>query len=151
MQLQDDVGREGNVTGARVDRVQHRAVACDLGLRPIPWLGRVRDDLLDTPAGRSDVLDRVRGPHALDQRGMPECLELRRVLARERLLASSRDVDLAQLACDRGRHEAEALLEVTEAAHARKLQAPRSELWVLCRTTHSSRAGATGTPASQLS
>jgi hypothetical protein len=122
VELVDDVRGERNGDGARMDRVEHRSVAGNLGLRPVAWLGRLRDELLDPPFRSRDVLDRVRCFDALDQRLLDERFERGGMLTAERFLAPAADVDLAQLAPERGRDQVEMAAEIAEALRAEKVQ-----------------------------
>ena len=93
--------------GACVDGVEDGPVAGDLGLGAVARGRLLRDELLEPVPGGGDVLDRVRGLDALDQRDLLQRLERGRMLAGERLLAAAGDVDPAQLAIDRRRDQIE--------------------------------------------
>ena len=95
MELTDDVRRERDALGAGVDGSEGGAVAGDLGLRPVARGRALRDELLQSLPRRGDVLDRVRGLDALDQRDLLQRLECDGMLPRKRLLTTAGDVDLA--------------------------------------------------------
>ncbi len=100
MELSDDVRGERDVRGAGVDRVEDGAVAGDLGLGAVAGCRLLRHQFLEPPLWGGDVLDRVGGLHALDQRELHERFESRGMLPRKRFLESAADIDFAQLAVE---------------------------------------------------
>jgi hypothetical protein len=77
----------------------------------------LRHQFLEPPLRSRDVLDRVRGLDALDQGELLERLESRGMLPRKCFLSPAADVDLAQLAVQRGRNQVEMSAKVAERLH----------------------------------
>ena len=59
VQLQHDVGRQPDILGVAVNRVQDLTVTRDLLLGAIRWRGAVRDEFPDALQRRDDSLDAV--------------------------------------------------------------------------------------------
>jgi len=104
-----------------MDLVEHEAVPGDLLLGAVLRARRVGDERLDALPRRVNILNRVGGLSALDQRDSAERFQAGRVLAAEHLFASARLGDREQGLHASGRQGTEMAVDVPEAIHTKNL------------------------------